>query len=121
MHEVIGRVDALQRLVQRTGVKNIAPHDLRGCPDFRPQFFRVSGQTTQGHRLLFEQRNQPTADVARCTRQKDNWGLRCIKSSLTPLVASSFLDSLAGPWGVLRIRFNGGILSFIEARHMLGR
>jgi len=61
--EVIGRVNTLQRCIQRRSVTHITTNDLRGFPDQWSQLIRVSGQTSQDDWLAFEQRNQPTTDV----------------------------------------------------------
>jgi hypothetical protein len=76
----VGRVDALQRSVQRRRIKDIAPDDLRSFFDKWPQLIRVSGQTSQDHRLLFEQRDQPTTDVAGCSRQQHDGSIRCFRT-----------------------------------------
>ena len=89
-------MDALQRLVQRRGVENVAPDDLRGFLDTGPQLVRVAGQTPQHHRLLFEQRNQPTADVAGCSRQQHDGSIRYFRSSPIPVAASFRSNSRLG-------------------------
>jgi|GEM_PF-6176091 len=76
MHEVVGRVDALQRCVQRGAVKNITTNNVRGFFDQWPKFIRVSGQTPQDNRLAFQQGNEPTADVTRSARQQEDGGIR---------------------------------------------
>jgi hypothetical protein len=63
--EVVGRVDAVHCRVQRGGVENFAPDNLRGFLDTVPHLVGVSGQTPQDHRLPFEERDQPTATFER--------------------------------------------------------
>jgi len=63
MNEVVGRVDASQRCIQRGNVKNITTNDVREFVDQSSQFVRRSGQTPQDDRLAFEQWDQPTTDV----------------------------------------------------------
>ena len=74
------RPDAVQRLVKRRGVENVAPDDLRGRADEGPQLVRVAGQTPQGNRLFFEQRDQPPADVAGCARHQHDGNCRTFRT-----------------------------------------
>src|SRR4051812_26466675 len=68
--EAIGGVDATQSLVQRRGVRHVTLDDPLGFLDTGPPLCGVAGQAPGLHRLLFVQRDQPTADVAAATGQE---------------------------------------------------
>ena len=73
-------MDALQRLVQRRRGRERRPWTTsRRRADTGPQLLRVAGQAPEGHRLPFEQRDQPTADVAAAARQQGRRAARLVR------------------------------------------
>ena len=71
MDEVIGRVDATHCLIERRSVQHIALDDLGRFFNMGPELLRVAGQAAEFDRLLFEQRDEPAADIARGTCEKN--------------------------------------------------
>ena len=65
-------MDALQRPVQRSRVQHVALDDLGAGLHTGPHLLRAAGQAAEPHPLLFQQRDQPTADVAAAARQQED-------------------------------------------------
>ena len=65
-------MDALQRPVQRRRIENVPLHDLGRRLHTGSQLVGIAGQAAEPHALLFQQGDQPPADVAAAAREQDD-------------------------------------------------
>ena len=114
MHEVVGGSGLrATRPRERSRYPEHRPDDLRGLVDKRSQFVRISGQTPQDQRLLFEQRKQPTADVAGCTSQQHDGPGRSFRMFSSLALPSSSVWKAGWETVAKWISFHAGSLPFI--------
>ena len=71
MHQIVGRVHILQRLVERIRVKHIAGHNLCSGPGPPCQHLRSTCKTPNLNRLLFQRTQKPSPDIACSAGQQD--------------------------------------------------
>src|SRR5947199_10126 len=67
VHEVVANVDTCERAIERRRIEQIPCDHLRRRPHARLERGRMTGQTPKRDPGGFEDRHEPSPDVARCS------------------------------------------------------
>ena len=104
----------LQRPVQRSRVQHVALDDLGAGLHTGPHLLRAAGQAAQPHPLLFQQRDQPTADVAAAASEQDQGPVFIVQRSPSVLIPRSESPSCCAFYGLPVLKIAGAVWMVFE-------